>query len=74
MSTLSTLTTEHAASSYGIPVAIIDGEAFAPGDLCLDAAGRIIAVSEMVSAWAEKPERTAEEKELAEKFLSVVMY
>lgn len=27
------LTTEHAASSYGQPVLVIDGEAFGPGDL-----------------------------------------
>lgn len=26
------LTTEHAASSYGIPVAVIDGQAYGPGD------------------------------------------
>ncbi len=29
------LTTEHAASSYGLPVVVIDSEAFGPGDLLL---------------------------------------
>jgi hypothetical protein len=27
------LTTEHAASSYGVPVAVIDGQAYGPADV-----------------------------------------
>lgn len=31
------LTTDHAASSYGQPVAVIDGQAYGPGDVRLSA-------------------------------------
>jgi len=34
-----TLTTEHSASSYGIPVAIIDGRAYGPDDVLAEDAG-----------------------------------
>lgn len=59
------LTTKSSASSYGIPVARIDGQDYGPGDTLGD---RLVA--EIVSKWAEDPERSEEDRQLVKKFLS----
>lgn len=59
------LTTNHAPSSYGVPVALIDGQACGPVDgMYGQSAARHVA------DWATQPERTAEEIDAAGKFLS----
>lgn len=45
-----TLTTAHAASSYGRPVLVIDGEAYGPADLT--PAG--VTAAELVTEWAQR--------------------
>jgi len=57
-----TLTTEHGASSYGLPV-LVDQEGLAHGPAD-GLAGSV------VRSWASQPERTAAECEAAGKFLS----
>lgn len=49
-----TLTTAHSASSYGIPVLVIDGEVYGPGDMT--PAG--ILGAELVQAWTARFCRT----------------
>lgn len=65
-----TLTTEHPASSYGIPVLVADAEdlkgVFGPSDP-LD--GNLTAAA-VVAAWARETERTEAESESARLFLS----
>lgn len=51
-----TLTTAHAASSYGRPVLVIDGEAYGPADMT--PAG--VTGSELVLEWAYRFKRQAE--------------
>jgi len=67
------LTTAHAASSYGIPVALIEGQAYGPGDLLHHpsepVAGCGIPVRDLVEAWASDPRRTDADRALAAKFL-----
>lgn len=45
-----TLTTAHAASSYGVPVLVIDGEVYGPGDMT--PAG--VTGAELVTTWARR--------------------
>lgn len=45
-----TLTTAHAASSYGVPVLVIDGEAYGPADMT--PAG--MTGAELVHAWTAR--------------------
>lgn len=45
-----TLTTNHAASSYGRPVLVIEGEAYGPADMT--PAG--VTGAELVATWAER--------------------
>jgi len=45
-----TLTTEHASSSYGRPVLVVDGQAYGPGDRLPD--GRI--AGDLVQDWADR--------------------
>lgn len=61
-----TLTTEHAASSYGQPVALIRGQAYGRADVY---GGQPVAA--LVRAWADGPRRSAEQRRLAAKFLGV---
>lgn len=61
-----TLTTEHAAASYGIPVLIQDDQAYGPSDLL--PSGEYPAT--VVARWSLLPERTEEELEQAQAFLS----
>lgn len=49
-----TLTTAHSASSYGIPVLLIDGEVYGPGDMT--PAG--ILAGDLVQAWTARFCRT----------------
>jgi len=60
-----TLTTEHAASSYGMPVLVVDGAAYGPGDLLSDGES----ASEWVERWSRDPERTEDERDDARRFL-----
>lgn len=65
-----TVTTKHPVLSYGEPIAVIDGELYGPTDLvCTE--GRITTAADLVSGWAQLPERTPEEVQLVEKFLSM---
>ena len=45
-----TLTTAHAASSYGVPVLVIDGQAYGPADMT--PAG--ITAADLVQKWARR--------------------
>jgi hypothetical protein len=45
------LTTSHPQSSYGIPVLVVDGEAFGPGDTFRTTAGTVLAWETMPTPW-----------------------
>lgn len=47
------LTTEHASSSYGIPVLVMDGQAYGPADLLPYWPEMAMAAAEYVAGWAE---------------------
>ncbi len=60
------LTDEHAASSYGVPVLVVAGEALGPKDplpFVETAADRVL-------SWASHPSIDAERRELARRFLA----
>jgi len=59
------LTTEHSASSYGLPVAVWQGKAYGPAD---DIGGGKT-MADLVLAWAEQPDRSIAETETAINFL-----
>ncbi len=59
------LTTEHAASSYGLPVLVLGGTAYGPGDVL--PSGETAA--EYVGRWSLLPERTADDLDLVHAFL-----
>lgn len=52
-----TMTTEHAASSYGLPVLVIDGQAYGPGDVLCH--GRVAADVEIGLIGASADELSA---------------
>jgi len=64
------LTTEHAASSYKIPVLVIEAEdvagVFGPADLIGDSG---ISGADVVAAWGRAPERTDHERDAARRYL-----
>lgn len=60
------LTTEHAASSYGLPVLVLSGQAYGPTDLL--PSGEAAAV--YVGRWSLDSNRTPEDLALAQAFLS----
>jgi hypothetical protein len=45
------LTTNHPSSSYGIPVLVVDGEAFGPGDQFRTTTGTVLAWEVMPNPW-----------------------
>lgn len=59
------LTTEHAASSYGLPVLAVDGEPYGPADI-LPSGEPAVA---WVTRWSTEPARTADELDMARAFL-----
>jgi hypothetical protein len=65
------LTSEHAASSYGLPVLVVNREAFGPADVVLDPEDpdNVTLAAEVVHAWASQPERTPEERDAARRYL-----
>lgn len=60
-----TLTTDHAASSYGMPVLVVDGEAYGSLDILPNGDYAV----EWVMRWRLEPDRTAEELEAAAAFM-----
>lgn len=58
------LTTDHPASSYGIPVVECGGGAYGPKEFI-----GLIRVAEIVKKWAEEPGKTTNEIAMAGKFL-----
>ena len=66
---LAELTTEHAASSYGRPVLVYEGEAFGPDDV-LEQPGDAgpLRAGAWVRAWAADPARTESEQRAATLF------
>lgn len=61
-----TLSTEHAACSYGLPVVVADGQAYGPGDVL--PGGKL--ATEWVLLWASEPGRTPGERDDAARFLA----
>ena len=61
-----TLTTDHPASSYGVPVALIDGEAYGPSDILRH--GEFASV--FIGRWSLLPERTSDELDMVRRFLA----
>ena len=65
-----TLTNEHSASSYGIPVLVIDAGhvsgVFGPADTIGDTA---ITAAYIVAGWGRNPARTQDERQAAAAFL-----
>ncbi len=59
------LTTNHPASSYGVPVAVIDGEAYGAADIVCGAG---ISAAAIVADWAAQPERSTDERMSAHRF------
>jgi len=59
------LTTDHAMSSDGVPVLVVDGEVYGPGDVLPDGCP----AAAWVQDWSRGPERTPEELEMAGRFL-----
>lgn len=60
-----TLTTDHPAASYGLPVLVVDGEAYGPGDTL--PSGDTAAA--LVVQWGREPERTDDDLRMARRFL-----
>jgi len=60
-----TLTTDHALSSYGLPVLVGDGQAYGSWDMLPEG----IPAAAWVNRWALDPRRTPEEHRLAAAFL-----
>ena len=64
------LTDEHAASSYGLPVLVIEAQdvsgVFGPADAI---GGTSITAARIVLGWARRPGRTPEERDAAALFL-----
>jgi hypothetical protein len=60
-----TLTTDHAASSYGLPVLVCDGEAYGPGDILPSGES----AAEWVTRWMRSPGRTAQDLEVGWAFV-----
>lgn len=60
-----TLTTDHPASSYGLPVLVVDGEAYGPSDIL--PSGESAAA--WVARWRSARERTPEELEATAAFM-----
>jgi hypothetical protein len=58
------LTTDHPASSHGVPVVVVGTEAYGPMDTI---GGRQAA--KIVTAWGCKPDRTPDEQDAARAFL-----
>lgn len=49
------LTTEHAASSYGVPVLVSpDGEAYGKGDIVADDDGNLLSAADVAAEMAER--------------------
>ena len=61
------LTTDHAASSHGLPVLVVSGEAYGPADR-LPAGWRALRGGEAVGLWAALPGRTPEERRAARSY------
>jgi len=59
------LTTDHPQSSYGVPVALIDGEAYGPADRVQ---GGMTAAA-IVADWASRKERTQDDRRDAARYL-----
>lgn len=59
-----TLTTDHPASSYGMPVFVHEGIAHGPRDKI-----SAFRVADIINEWAAEPDRTDAEKSLAGRFL-----
>jgi hypothetical protein len=60
------LTTEHSASSYGVPVLVLDGLAYGPGDVLPSGEQ----AASLVGRWSLLPERTPEELDDASRYLA----
>jgi hypothetical protein len=60
------LTTDHAASSYGVPVLLIDGQAYGPGDIL--PSGDLAAA--YVGRWSLLPGRTREDLDAVARFMA----
>lgn len=62
------LTYAHSQSSGGVPVALLDGEACNAEDIVSNGEG-FITVGQLVEWWAEEPQRSEMEREMARRFL-----